>query len=1111
MTLNDPGDNRPINPDPLPSEHDGYPITLSLSGPSTPGAEASVSDALLELLGRAKNHKGTSAAPDLPPFTAGSYAGFISGSGAEKLAGSGVAPLVAKARGYGRIDSSNFATEIRLMNIKLSTGQGKRLQGSLNGPGRDGLKMPWFSLADITESAMKSTEPAPFTHQIRPSHPSISAAGKPIKYEFPGGIGTPLDVHPAVPASWIDTTPVVMITEGLLKGDSALTAYLRAHGASWEELADASEGASARLRALLVRIPLADRILIISIAGIYNTTQNPVDWRHIKLRDREVWIGFDADLDTNIFVWRAASKLWKELHDREKVDRVRLVSPKVSSDSGIEKAGVDDFLAKVGTWSDLLLHSEVSLPEAPDVDPEAKLGSWRVAPDGNSTEVCVPVKDGPKGEVSELRWVTKFPFGGRIRATGRSRQPTAEEVRTGVFDPTVRVPNAADSFAELEFSWRDGDEQHTALVSGPDRILSDLPHEWSSAGAQLDQDLISLPEWPPRGQDAGRFLVAIKGHRSEEIERRVAWNRMGWVPVPGAEPVFLIGDQIIGDTRGAKIHSGITAADLTPLEHYGVGEESLTGQFGDPIYHEQVLRHLMVVLDAYVHRAPFTERSTAAIVLGGALRPVLPVRPLNTIFFSGKKNSGKSFAALRMMAFWARRPTAWLDNLPGSVKDTSFYSEFAQSATPIWVVDDLAPSQVQAQARTEEAKVADQVRNQFNNAAKGRMQPNGKARPSNQPVAQLVITAENPLNTPSAKERLISASFGPGKLNPSRESTDYLEQIALEGGIPAQLTTHLIKFVLHTAAEMTGWAVYVASLQTHIRQTNVAIQKMMRQRGASDGSLKRVATLATDLVIVFDLLHKMAATIGADEATLRLLSHEGVVSDLIDGMLATHHENEDLSPGSSIIHALKALMGSGKAHVINAVSPTMSPLVDSKTDDWLLNLALGWVTNAGVAGGLRPSGPCIGKVVKNEAHGHVIMFDSRTAFKVAQDAYPELLPFGQSATVIWSSVWEEGLTPPGITRPRDNITKKPLSTWKNHGVSGVPILVKTLVHFGEPNADVDEPEAEENVVESENEPDVAETSADDDLAAASSTVAEAGNVDNTQRPATRAMWGMDDF
>jgi hypothetical protein len=232
---------------------------------------------------------------------------------------------------------------------------------------------------------------------------------------------------------------VVMIAEGLLKGDSALTSYLHKHGASWDVLKDCSEGASGRLTALLKNIPAAERVLIISIAGINNTSQNPVDWRSIKMRDREVWIAFDADLDSNIHVWRAAAKLWEELESREKVDRVRMLSPKVAAGSSIEKAGIDDFLAKIGGWDDLLMHMTTGLPQAPIVNAEEVPGAWRISKNGQFAEECVPIKGGPNGEITGYHWARVLGLGGRLSVTEQRRQPTDSEMRTGEFDTNVPI------------------------------------------------------------------------------------------------------------------------------------------------------------------------------------------------------------------------------------------------------------------------------------------------------------------------------------------------------------------------------------------------------------------------------------------------------------------------------------------------------------------------------------------------------------------------------------------------------------------------------------------------------------------------------------------------
>ncbi|MBS2540289.1 hypothetical protein KGQ20_46905, partial [Catenulispora sp. NF23] len=158
--------------------------------------------------------------------TAADYAASITGSGAYKLADSGVAPLVAAARGYSRIDKTNYDQMARKMQVEGNSKQGKRFKRTLSAPGKDGMLMPWYSLAGIMKAVREGEKPVPHTYQVRPEFPEDNEAGKPLKYEFVSNVGTPLDLHPAIPTDWIDTTPVVMFAEGMLKGDSALSAYL---------------------------------------------------------------------------------------------------------------------------------------------------------------------------------------------------------------------------------------------------------------------------------------------------------------------------------------------------------------------------------------------------------------------------------------------------------------------------------------------------------------------------------------------------------------------------------------------------------------------------------------------------------------------------------------------------------------------------------------------------------------------------------------------------------------------------------------------------------------------------------------------------------------------
>jgi hypothetical protein len=991
--------------------------------------------------------------PDLPPFTAADYSDFLTGSGTDKLADSGVAPLVAAARGYKTIDGTNFAPEMRLMGMNRSTVQGKRLQKSLNGAGNDGLQMPWFSLAGITEAAKKDTVPVPFTYQVRPGRPENNAHGKPVKYEFAAGVGTPLDAHPSVSASWIDNTPIVMIAEGLLKGDSALTSYLHKFGATWDELKDGSEGAAARLSVLLERIPVDERILILSIAGINNTTQNPVDWRNINLKDREAWIAFDADVDKNIHVWRAASKLWNELETSEKVDRVRMLSPRVTVGMGLEKAGIDDYLAKVGAWGDLLQHMSNGLPAMPVVDRNDVAGKWRISESGDSAEECIAIKDGPDGQTSRFEWRQALDLGGRIVSVAKRRSPADEEISSGIFDAEVTPSDPQQSLVRLELSWlrNDNGESESGWIEGPHMLLTYPPQDWERKGALFSHNVIEHPSWPPRNRAGDKWLAAVKSHRAEDVVRTTTWMRMGWVPQPAGDPVFLVGNQAIGAATALSAVSGVDEVVINSAMKYGVGETISEGDFNDPAYRDLVRSDLKIVLDAYICNDAFTDRYTAALVLGGALRPVVPLRPKSTVFFYGPPGGGKSYAAGRMMAFWERFPGAWSDVLPGSAKDTLTYNEHCVAHTPIWAIDDLAPSVSKSQSTAESAKLEDLVRNIFNNAAKGRMNADMTARKLNKPMAILVIAAENELTTPSVKERLHPAYLGQGKLHPDRAMTDHLEDIANNDGIPARLTAHLIKFVRDSAANMDGgWAAYMKQLRERETSLQEKVTNMMRDMGATSGSLTRVSGLAADIAITLDLLRKLAHRVDSPRDIKRLLTDHELIKDLVSGVLSAHLSNKQSTPGRSLIRALSNVMKSGQAHVLNASLTNLPPIIHELNDTSLANMSLGWVNNTGSEGGLKPSGLCIGQVVHTTKFGPVIQFFPDVAFDLAQAAYPVLVPHGQHASSSWSAVWEEGLTPKGVKR-RDNghDTPTPINTWRSQGVTGVPISVNDFLMAGE--------------------------------------------------------------
>lgn len=993
--------------------------------------------------------------PELPTWGPEDYGITLAGSGALKLADSGVAPLVALARGYARVDEGNFSEVMKTVGSKLNSKQGRRLKRTIGEGTGEGMTMPWYSIADLQNARRTGNSAEPICYQIRPARPEMGDNGRPLKYEFLFGGITPLDIHPAVPSTWIDSTPVVVIAEGLLKGDSALSAYLFENGASWEDLAGVGvEDPAARLAELLDAIPEANRLVIISIACIYNTSQNPVDWREINLKGREGWIAFDADLEENKFVYDAAVRLWKDLEGRARMGKMRILNPTSTTGDGgmIAKMGVDDYLAQVGQWSDLISFLVDELPAPPQRDSDEKAGNWRVSKDGCSAEECVPVMNGPGGTLSGYAWDEKVDLGGRIHGSDTRRQPTDSEIRRGVLDPNIGVDDVEAINARVEISWRAGGDKDgailTAIVEGPENFLGYSPAEWDKRGARITTALLRHPSWPPRGVSGEKWLSAIKGHRVSDIVDSTRWMQMGWVPVEGHDPAFIIGDQVIGDPdmEPASVLPGVDSSELPVTGHYGVNKNAIDADWSDPRHVESMRQDLRDVIKAYVTDEPFTKRESVALILAAALRPVLPLRPRATCYLWGPKGGGKSWGAERMMAFWARQEGDWIGMLPGSAKDTFAYLENAVARANIWVVDDLAPSSNKRQVETENQKLEDLTRQIFNNATKGRMNADMTSRKVNKPVAQLIMTAENELTTPSARERLVPLYIGKGSLNPSSAPTDALEALHAEG-TPARLSAHLIRYVRHQAAEQDGgWAAWMTNLDARVKHSQEIVSRRMKDKGAASGSLKRTATLAADLIIVFDLVRQFARYLGMERDIIELFSSEGLPKDLIELVHNAHAENQTHAPGVSVISALSMLLSMGRAHVAAAEDPLRPPLVDSDgQSDTFANMALGWVS-AGSDGTLKGNGPRIGTVVT--VHGErTILFDPQTAFKQAQDEFPDIIQHGQQPSAAWSSVWDEKLASDKVKR-RKNGRGYWLTTHRvrvgEGSVTGVPVPVSTI-------------------------------------------------------------------
>lgn len=1055
-------------------------------------------------------------------------------AGAKKLAGSAVAPLVAMARGYETIHEETFAGAMKRYPMpRRQTLQGRRFADAV--ARGDLLVMPWFTHDDIELAQRSGRQPKPATVQVRPSRPEVNARGREIKYEFVGGLGTPIGMHPAIPTSWIDSTPVVLLAEGLLKGDSALTGYLLAHGISRDELAWPSPGnstsdrtsdraaeiagARTRLASLMQRIDRNDQVLVLTIGGVDNWKHNP-EWRTINLVRRQVWLGVDGDVASNPNVHRATSELWEFVKTKQKaipllfapsVPSSASASPTGSSAGGSavpvsgatpehgeanqrsQKIGIDDYLAEHGDWDQLVAMLAAGLPARPAGTQAEFVGQHRISPDGTSLQICKPIPDlrNPEGPPVGGTWEEVLPLGGRIVSVVAHRSPTPGEIATGRLGDGLAAELAAGTVTEeveIELCWRDpadDDLQHRHVIHGPAEILNYPPDQWARYKADIPAAILRMPDWPPGKKIGEDWLKAMKAHRADEQQTRIRWGTMGWVPVEHGVPVFVIGDQIIGDTlggpvggpvgrpvgahgrvsggssgwAGAEIAVGVTETELAGSTRFGVGpdderdlddhpDSEPNDQPNDQSYRDQVRRDIERTLDRFITAGAWTDRRVASTLFAAALRPALPLRPRAVIYVWGPPRKGKTYSAAMMMGFWSRNPGDFTDaSLPGSANDTPAAMEIAVSRAPIWVVDDLAPSTSRQQSDREQSKIENLVRAVHNGTPRRRSDVNMSSRRVFPPRALVVITAENLLGVGSSNDRTIALPIGWGALAKSRTPTDRLEHLCYRDGAPARVTQALLKFIRMTARQdPDGWpglyhqmteslAVAQQAAEQHIKSATVGA-------GAGTGNPTRHAAMAGDLAVTLMWLYRLAHHVGVRDELKALLLGNKMIDDIYSLVGEHHRTSRNANPGRDLIEAIAGCLYRGRAHVRNALHPAQPPGDDDTA------AMLGW--DIALDDRSRAKGDTIGWLVEDPKHGPVVYFDQKAAFILAQNEYPTLVRAGQGHQASWAGVIGEGYAVDDLRRTgRDG---KLLSTGRRRDkqvaghVSGIPILLSAILN-----------------------------------------------------------------
>ncbi|WIB65459.1 hypothetical protein [Curtobacterium sp. MCBD17_040] len=985
------------------------------------------------------------------PWTASDYAPSITGQGAKKLAASGIAPLVAIARGYETVDQANAKDFAE----RHSLGDGRSKRGSqfrsLFHEDNNVLYMPWNPVSRTKQHRdLLAPELSPVV-QLRPAMPRY-VENKPLKYEFLTGTGTVLDFHPSVTADWVGTVGTYLIAEGMLKGDAALTAQLRKHvpdALLFIGPMDMSrEAAMKRLAMLLDSVPVEQRVAIVNIAGVGNWRNNP-EWVSLRFKERKVLVAFDGDIASNYNVWKQGKDLFGYIETSKGGEPVLLdLSLAAGGEEAIEDdshLGIDDYLAKVGDWDDLMSAEQTEFPDMPDVKESTRDGEWQVRNGGTTVDLYTQDKDPSGNDLGTGRWITKYHLGGRVTFFETRRAPSEAEQEGQPFKTGVKDEHYP-SFCAVEIGWKDEatNERTFVEVTGPNTLLNYQPVDWVRHGAVIPNALLAHPEWPPA--DGRNWLAAVKRNEAESQANRVRWTVMGWVPAAESKTqAFIAGDTIIAandDIRESTL-IGVDENALAKASRFGVHDVYTGPNYTDPTGQYNLADDIRTVVSAWITKSPWLSQEIAVTMLALALRPAVPVPTSVASYLVGPPQKGKSWSAKQIMTFWQATRGSWTE-LPGNAGDTFASTENAVASTMLWVADDLAPTQDRRKADAMESNIGDLIRQVHNKLGKRRMNQDLSAKTVQTPRAEFIVTAENEHSTQSIRERCVIVEFK--GLN--SEHMAEAERIGTEETTASRITAAYLRWFIARGEEL-GWAEMIDEIKDDRREAIVKTKGILGTFDIKVGDVTRpseiVGDLSAGLVYFAQFCEDLGLTDIAEQITW---AEDGWLYGLAKQVSYAHLDKADAAPGAVLLDAIRSLLAAGSAHIQNIDDPSRPPIVDGE-DQKQLNVLLGWQADS--QGDFRPRGKSIGNMSKRRdpATGQdvpVIYLANHDAFNEAQRQYSKRIPHGASSTTYWKNVWDLDLIHPLFRgrRPAKGVTVQYRIGKTDNRPYGIPVGLDAL-------------------------------------------------------------------
>lgn len=923
---------------------------------------------------------------------------WLSGSGPLKLVDSAVAPLVALARGYLTLEQGAVKGLLAMYQIAPNSKRASQIRDAVGDT--DALLMPWYTADQVVEMSRTGIEQRSPGPQLRPAPENARVVGdKVIKYENLAGSQSVIGPHPAVPASWLTAGGLpIVFTEGMLKADSALSAMLLAAGVTPAELAVApgendAMAARGKLASLMERIPQAKRFVIYGFLSV-TTWKNHGEWNAINPKNLDVYVAFDGDVATNPHVHAPARELFALVTRKKGTAHLIDFSAVPTADGS--KVGMDDYLSHHGDWTSMLALATTTLPEAPKRE---YTDGWRM----NEADLRCEKWQPPAVEGASGAWLpTRYDFIARVSVIEDRRSLTEAELRAGKLGRTSDA-RAEDARVEIEVKWRDlNGKECTGTIYGPHTLLMTSPTEWHKVrgGVAIPSAVAALETWPPKELE---FVTAMKRHRVEERVVRPLWEHMGWVPTADntGTMVFVVGEQVIGpdgDTPSAAA-SGVIDSEVRRASQYGVIIPEST---------EQARQALREMLALYAPTNPadrvWQNPRHAAVVLAVALRPCVPIRPKTLLVLSGDSGAGKTWTSAAIMGFWQAEPGTWdPQSLPGSASDTAASSMVSISKTPLWVIDDLAPSAEDPhRSKSNAAAIYELLRATFNGSFRARRNADMTAQKTHTPRAVLVLSAEQAPSGQSIVNRVINVHVSRGRFLGSQAATNAVIDAAADHS-PASVVTGYILRMLARRIEADGMDDLLARLakstEAHLLSAKAAV-------GDHAGDTTRQASIIADASLSYTMLEWMAAELNmSTEVGERLFA---LSQDLYDVAHDGYQSTKEVDLGTVVLRGIADLLSSHKAHIAplgQAGVPVLAGSGDEIIEAGVANDQLGWT----LGDEPRPNGPRIGTIIY-DGDTPVVLFTPQAAMTELARADSRLST--HTAVAAFSAIIQSGLHHP---------------------------------------------------------------------------------------------------